>query len=107
MKTIFLEFAHEATPDRPAALGTDVIFHIDGRWGYHRASSEIYKRVAHLRAKRPALANMRFLGYTVSGDSANNWPVHRMRDIDPPDWAVAAKVSLPGARQRASVDPAE
>ena len=64
MQTIFLEFKGESGNLR--AFGTDVIFHLDGRWSASTRVMKIQDRVAQLRKDWPGkYDNVLFVGFTV------------------------------------------
>ena len=88
--TIALEFCRES--GNLAALGTDTLFTLDGRWGTYRRREAIYDRVAELRESYPGkYGNIHFVGYNVMG-THNYTPNHldaRMSDRTPPTWVTA------------------
>lgn len=92
MQTIFLEFKH--SNGALAANGTDVTFHIDGRWSWSTTKLKIEERLIELRAKHPQAAkyaNQLYVGYTHSQEPFHNgWggAIKFMRDPNPPEWAL-------------------
>jgi hypothetical protein len=86
VKAIFLEFSHDSNYPELAANGTDVIFHVDGRWSAETTDTKIHERVAELRKpERSPFRRQVFRGYSRSGDAGHR--LHQLRDWDPPVWA--------------------
>lgn len=70
MATVFLEF--ERTNDDGtkslAALGSDTIFHRDGRWSHHTFVRKVHERVDQLRSiPGSSFRSVTLVGYTVAG----------------------------------------
>lgn len=94
METIWLEFKGEGGNLR--AFGTEVTFHIDGRWSAMTRVAKIQERLAELREAFPAkYGDVLFVGYTSQG--ARNACIHSMTDPQPPRWFTSRTVeSLAG-----------
>lgn len=89
MQTIFLEFQHEA--GNIAANGTDVTFHIDGRWSWSTTRYKIEERVAELRDASSKYRKQKFVGFTYSQQpfhSGSGGAIHTMTDPNPPEWSA-------------------
>jgi len=88
MITIALEFRRET--GNLAALGTDTLMGLDGRFGTARRKEAIYAKVAELRKIYPGkYGDIHFVGYNVMGHSDYSRPDRidaRMSDRNPPAW---------------------
>lgn len=83
-QTVFLEFKHQ--PGNLAANGTDVVFHLDGRWSAETTRNRILNKVAELRAgyRGSAYRKQLFVGYTYAG--GRSAAIRGMADPFPPIW---------------------
>lgn len=84
-QTISLEFLHEHS-DGLAAMGSDSVTFLDGRWNGLSRTFHIHDKLSELRSQRPHIADMLFVGYSRLG--ANDQTLHRMADPNPPAWAT-------------------
>ena len=66
MRTVALEF--ERPDGGLAALGTDVIFYVDGRWSRATTHRKMRERADEILRRRKN-NDLRFVGYTVLGHS--------------------------------------
>lgn len=88
MQSIALEFRREGST-MLAAIGTDSVTYLDGRWGAARRAEHIHRKVEELRQLRPALRNAHFVGFSILGEGRshdNTNPHVRMWDENPPAW---------------------
>ena len=75
--TIFLELKDLDT-GKLAALGSDAIMHVDGRWSYETAAAKAYAKSADIRARSGRLLVL--AGYTVpaSQGGSRDYPLRRL-----------------------------
>lgn len=90
MQIIYLEFQHEN--GAIAANGTDVTFHIDGRWSWSTTREKIEERVSALRSGPfgSKYSKQKFVGFTYSQlpfSNRSGGAIHTMTDPNPPEWS--------------------
>ena len=69
MRTVALEFERTNNDGTKslAAMGTDVIFHVDGRWKFETFYTAAHERAEQILAGMKHPNNLRFVGYTPLG----------------------------------------